>query len=111
MLAETNYSTMSLFDMATLRYTNEHPKRVIETVIDDLLTQIKAMQWVAEHKEKILAAHQAVYDKRLEGALQIDRQRSFDDLDRSFFKNLSELRKQQSWRKDQERADVALKGA
>jgi len=111
MLAETNYSKISLFDMATLRYTNVNPKRVIETVIDDLLTKVKAMQWVADHKDKILAAHQAIYDKRLAGALQFDRQRSFDDLDRSFFKNLNELRKQQAWRKDQERADMEPKGS
>lgn len=106
MLAEANYSSIDLFDMATLRYTHEHPRCVIETVIEQLLVQVKAVVWVVDHQAQILAAHQNIYDERLAKLLGVNHQRAFDDLDRSFHKSLSELRKQQVWRQEREFADV-----
>jgi hypothetical protein len=56
------------------------------------------MLWVSLNKEKLLQAHQQIRDKRLISALQFERpQRAADELDRSFFKTLAELRKQQDW--------------
>ena len=106
MLAKANYSSIDLFDMATLRYTHEHPRCVIETVIEQLLVQVKALVWVVDHQSQILDAHQNIYDARLDKALEIDRRRAFDDLDRSLYKSLSELRKQQAWRQEREFEDV-----
>ena len=51
------------------------------------------------YESKGILHHQQIQDKRLVSALQFEGpQRAANELDRSFFKTLAELRKQQDWR-------------
>jgi len=110
MLVECDYSEISIFDMATIRYSFTHPRQPIENVIDILISEAQAAIWVFQNKENLLQAHQQIQDKRLISALQFERpQRAADELDRSFFKTLAELRKQQDWRARHDYIDVASK--
>lgn len=110
MLVECDYSEISILDMATIRYSFTHPRQPIENVIDALISEAQAAIWVFKNKEKLLQAHQQIQDKRLISALQFERpQRAADELDRSFFKTLAELRKQQDWRARHDYIDVASK--
>jgi hypothetical protein len=110
MLVKCDYSETSLFDMATIPYSFTHPRQPIENVIDILIGEAQAAIWVFQNKEKLLQAHQQIRDKRLISALQFERpQRAADELDRSFFKTLAELRKQQDWRARHDYIDVTSK--
>ena len=110
MLVECDYSEISIFDMSTIRYSFTDPRQPIENVIDTLIGEAQAAIWVFQNKEKLLQAHQQIQDKRLLSALQFERpQRAADELDRSFFKTLAELRKQQDWRARHDYIDVASK--
>lgn len=110
MLVECDYSEISIIDMATIRYSFTHPRQPIENVIHALISEAQAAIWVFQNKEKLLQAHQQIRDKRLISALQFERpQRAADELDRSFFKTLAELRKQQDWRARHDYIDVASK--
>lgn len=107
MLAECEFEKISLTDMSTIRYSYTAEKQPIQNVMAALLEQALADVWVANNKDKLLEAHRKVRDQRLSRALQFDRaQRATDDLDRSFFKTLAELRKQQEWRMRHEFIDV-----
>lgn len=110
MLTECDYADISIFDMATIRYSYTHRRQPIENVIDILISEAQTAIWVFQNKEKLLQAHQQIRDTRLIAALQFERpQRAADDLDRSFFKTLAELRKQQDWRARHDYIDVASK--
>lgn len=110
MLVECDYSEISIFDMATIRYSFMHPRQPIENVINILIGEAQAAIWVFKNKEKLLQAHQQIQDKRLMSALQFERpQQAADELDRSFFKTLAELPKQQDWHARHDYIDVASK--
>jgi hypothetical protein len=110
MLVECESSDISMFDMATIRYSYTHPTQPIENVIDTLIREAQISIWMFQNKEKLLQAHQQIRDKRLIAALQFERpQRAADELDRSFFKTMAELRKKQDWRARHDYIDVALK--
>ena len=110
MLVECDYSEITIFDMSTIRYSFTHPRQPIENVIDALIGEAQAAIWVFQNKEKLLQAHQQIRDKRLISALQFESsQRAADELDRSFFKTLAELRKQQDWRARHDYIDIASK--
>ena len=64
--------------------------------------------WRFEHLEKIQAAIQKARDERLISLMQHDKtSRAREDLSRSFFRTLSELRKHQHWRYQRDAVDVS----
>ena len=64
--------------------------------------------WALEHLEKIQTTIQGIKDKRLIDLMQFDKiGRAREDLSRSFFRTLSELRKHQHWRYQRDAVDVS----
>jgi hypothetical protein len=64
--------------------------------------------WTYENLEKIQAGIQEIKDGRLVTLMQGDRTgRAREDLSRSFFRTLSELRKHQHWRYQRDAVDVS----
>jgi len=64
--------------------------------------------WAFEHLEKIQTALQKTRDERLITLMQHDKtSRAREDLSRSFFRTLSELRKHQHWRYQRDAIDVS----
>jgi hypothetical protein len=64
--------------------------------------------WGFEHLEKIETAIQKARDERLITLMQHDKtSRAREDLSRSFFRTLSELRKHQHWRYQRDAVDVS----
>lgn len=77
-------------------YKDQLPKKWTVTEMKERLNQI---QWVAEYLEEIKAAIASVKEKRLLDLMQDQGiVRAHDDLSRAFYRTLSELRRQQSWR-------------
>ena len=64
--------------------------------------------WAFENLEKIQTTIQDIKDKRLIDLMQYDKTgRAREDLSRSFFRTLSELRKHQHWRYQRDAVDVS----
>ena len=63
------------------------------------IDQVTPILWSYDHYDQIMRARAQALDQRLMDLLSIERpKRVMDDLSRSFFKALAELRKQQEWR-------------
>lgn len=60
-----------------------------------------------KQRDQIIAAHRRLIDKRLAMSISDERnERAHEHLSRSFYKTLSELRRQQDWRRQREVVDV-----
>ena len=63
------------------------------------IDQVTPILWSYDRYDQIMRARAQALDQRLMDLLSIERpKRVMDDLSRSFFKALAELRKQQEWR-------------
>jgi hypothetical protein len=71
-----------------------------------------AGQWLLTHREAAEAALRQLQEKRILLAMsQGGYSRIHDDLDRAFQRILSELRRQQNWRRDRATVTVAVSPA
>lgn len=96
--------------MVGTRYHHGAETRPIEDMTDKLMEQLQGEIWAIQNQERLLKARQQIRDKRLVEYLNLNRsQRVADDLDRSYFKTLDELRRQIEWRKKQEVIDIPVK--
>lgn len=85
--------------MIDCKYNNSTASTPLEDSVEEIISQSESIIWAVEHYEQILSAKQRIQDKRLASELKFDKSRRVnDDLDRFFFRTLSELRKQQEWR-------------
>jgi len=79
----------------------------IPYVADKFLDKYDMQEWVVEHFDVIKTMVADIQEKRLLKFIQFNSaQRGHDDLDRSFYKTLSELRRHQQWRRDMQAIDV-----
>ncbi len=96
--------------MVGTRYHHGAETRPIEDMTDKLMEQLQSEIWAIQNQERLLKVRQQIRDKRLVEYLNLNRsQRVADDLDRSYFKTLDELRRQIEWRKKQEVIDISVK--
>jgi len=74
------------------------------TEIDDFISPIL---WVLDHKKEIEEAKDRIRDERLLDLMRLDKSaRAFDHLTKSFYRTLTELRKQQDWSRKHGAIDV-----
>ena len=77
-------------------------------LLNEQVDIIEDVIWGFENLEKIQATIQKVRDERLITLMQHDKtSRAREDLSRSFFRTLSELRKHQHWRYQRDAVDVS----
>jgi len=101
---------LSIPSMIGTRYHFGADTRSIEDAADTLMEQLQAEIWAIQNQELLLRVCQQIRDKRLVEYLNLERsQRVADDLDRSYFKTLEELRRQIEWRKKQDVIDIPMK--
>lgn len=80
---------------------------LLERVLLNIKQEIESILWLPDHRSDVDEAVQKVKDHRLMSLMQVDGpRRAFDDLARNFYRTLSELRKQQEWRRKQQVIDV-----
>ena len=73
----------------------------------EFLKKYSAQEWVVEHFDSLKTIVADIQEKRLLKFIQFNSaQRVHDDLDRSFYKTLSELRRHQQWRRDMQAIDI-----
>ena len=79
----------------------------IPHIASNFLKDFKEQEWVIKHYDSLKAAVLDIQEKRLLKFVQYgSAQRVYDDLDRAFYKTLSELRRHQQWRRDMAAQDV-----
>jgi len=98
---------LSNTSMAGTRYHFGADTRPIEDAADTIVEQLQGEIWAIQNQELLLKVRQQIRDKRLMEYLNLSRsQRVADDLDRSYFKTLDELRKLKEWRRKQSVIDI-----
>jgi hypothetical protein len=107
LLFELGNKDLSISGMVGTRYHFGADTRPIEDAADKLLEQLQGEIWAIQNQELLLKVRQQIRDKRLMEYLNLSRsQRVADDLDRSYFKTLDELRKLKEWRRKQLVIDI-----
>jgi PII-like signaling protein len=87
--------------------SNGTRKPLLNRVLAKLQSEIREVLWVPDHLEEIQAAIPKIRDQRILNLMQLNAsKRTFDDLARDFYRTLSELRKQQEWRRKNTVIDV-----
>ncbi|MBT8565419.1 hypothetical protein G6709_03840 [Polynucleobacter paneuropaeus] len=110
LLSSLGVKDLSISSMVGTRYHHGAETRPIEDTADKLMGQLQGEIWAIQNQERLLKVRQQIRDKRLVEYLNLNRsQRVADDLDRSYFKTLEELRRQIEWRKKQEVIDIPVK--
>lgn len=110
LLSSLGVKDLSISGMVDTRYHYGAETRPIEDAADKLIEQLQGEIWAIQNQELLLKVRQQIRDKRLVEYLNLNRsQRVVDDLDRSYFKTLGELRRQIEWRKRQEVIDIPVK--
>ena len=80
----------------------------IENILKFVIEESEAVLYVAEHLEKLMQLKDLIRDRRLKNFMETTGvARPYQELSRSFFKVLAELRKQQEWRYQKGLIDVA----
>jgi len=109
LLVELGVKDLSISGMVGTRYHFGADTRLIEDAADKLMEQLQGEIWAIQNQEQLLEVRQQIRDKRLMEYLNLSRsQRVADDLDRSYFKALDELRKLKEWRRRQSVVDVDI---
>jgi len=81
----------------------------VDKILSSVIKQSEAVLYVAEHLEKLTQLKELIRDRRLKNFMETSGVvRPYQELSRSFFKVLSELRKQQEWRYQKGPIDVAI---
>lgn len=107
LLLELGVKDISISGMVATRYHFGADTRPIEDAADTLMEQLQGEIWAIQNEELLLKVRQQIRDKRLMDYLNLSRsQRVSDDLDRSYFKTLDELRKLKEWRRKQSVIDI-----
>lgn len=110
LLSSLGVKDLTIPSMVGTRYHHGAQTRPIEDMTDKLMEQLQSEIWAIQNQERLLKVRQQIRDKRLVEYLNLNRsQRVTDDLDRSYFKTLDELRRQIEWRKKQEVIDIPVK--
>lgn len=110
LLTTLGVKDLSISGMVSTRYHYGAEARPIEDMTDKLMEQLQGEIWAIQNQERLLKVSQQIRDKRLVEYLNLNRsQRVADDLDRSYFKTLDELRRQIDWRKKQKVIDIPVK--
>jgi hypothetical protein len=110
LLSSLGVKDLSISGMVGTRYHHGAQTRPIEDMADKLMEQLQGEIWAIQNQERLMKVRQQIRDKRLVEYLNLNRsQRVADDLDRSYFKTLDELRRQIEWRKKQEVIDIPVK--
>jgi len=107
LLIELGVKDLTISGMVGTRYHFGADTRPIEDAADNLMEQLQGEIWAIQNQEQLLEVRQKIRDKRLMEYLNMSRtQRVADDLDRSYFKILDELRKLKEWRRKQSVIDI-----
>lgn len=110
LLSSLGVKDLTIPGMMGTRYHHGAETRPIEDMAGKLMEQLQGEVWAIQNQERLLKVRQQIRDNRLVEYLNLNRsQRVADDLDRSYFKTLDELRRQIEWRKKQEVIDIPVK--
>jgi hypothetical protein len=109
-MAEYGHDDMSPNALIRLEHQQRNNGKEVGSLYSefiDLKETLGQKLWLAENKAMFAEAHARLTNNRLATRICSERyERAYDHLSRSFYKTLSELRKQQAWRREREVIDV-----
>lgn len=80
----------------------------VDKILSAVIQESEAVLYIAEHLEKLMQLKDLIRDRRLKNFMETSGvARPYQELSRSFFKVLAELRKQQEWRYQKGLIDVS----
>lgn len=80
----------------------------VDKILSAVIQESEAVLYIAEHLEKLMQLKDLIRDRRLKNFMETSGVgRPYQELSRSFFKVLAELRKQQEWRYQKGLIDVS----
>ena len=80
----------------------------VDKILSAVIQESEAVLYIAEHLEKLMQLKNLIRDRRLKNFMETSGvARPYQELSRSFFKVLAELRKQQEWRYQKGLIDVS----
>lgn len=80
----------------------------VDKILSAVIQESEAVLYIAEHLEKLMKLKDLIRDRRLKNFMETTGvARPYQELSRSFFKVLAELRKQQEWRYQKSLIDVS----
>jgi hypothetical protein len=89
-------------------YPDGGSENLIPFVINDYIDYARNFVKVYSQRDKIKAAVKSIKEERILKIMELDKpRRVHDDLDRAFYRTLSELRKHQHWRQERNTVDVS----
>jgi hypothetical protein len=103
LMKQMGLETLTPAAMAAVKYKKDgadESKSPLGDAINLIYEEARKIVWAADNRDAIIEAHDRIRDARL--AKKIDKQpyeRAYEYLARNFYKVLSELRKQQEWRR------------
>lgn len=75
--------------------------------MSEMIDKLELIVWVDDNQKQIELAQNKIRDRRLLDLMQVEGvKRAHDDLAKSFYRTLAELRKHQSWRRKNQEIDV-----
>ena len=103
--SEVDFSVMK--DSMVLLPGKDKPEMLYKAIFRRVKKIFESLVWVENNLDKVKAAVASIKEKKLLQAIQEQGlMRSNDDLSRSFFRVLNELRRHQSWRKEMNTVDI-----
>jgi hypothetical protein len=88
-------------------YADGGSGNLIPFVINGMIDYARNVVRVYSQRDKIKVAVKSIKEQRLLNIMELDKpRRVHDDLDRAFYRTLSELRKHQHWRQERNTVDV-----
>lgn len=104
-MAEENFNRKDIQIRTLLTdttYINHKDVPMLYACTDKILEYRKDIAWYRDNQEDIEDAKLQLKERRvMQKMQQTDFNKAHDELDRNFFRTLTELRKQQRWRREQ----------
>jgi hypothetical protein len=99
---EFSRKNLQVTELLQITYANTDDQTLLDACTNKILERKADIAWYQENREEIREAELQIKERRVMEKMQkTDFSRAHDELDRSFYRTLTELRKQQQWRREQ----------
>lgn len=99
---EFHRKNIQVTELLEKTYAGGKDQTLIDACTNKILEKKEDIAWYQAHREEIRQAELKIKEQRVMERMQkTDFSRAHDELDRSFYRTLTELRKQQQWRREQ----------
>jgi hypothetical protein len=100
--SEFSRKNIQVTELLQITYANRDDQTLLDACTNKILERKTDIAWYQDNRDEIREAELQIKERRVMEKMQkTDFSRAHDELDRSFYRTLTELRKQQQWRREQ----------